>query len=138
MIDTVQLVTITNPSRIVGIRSSEVVRALVDLSEEDKGKEAIRVLESSGRFYKLEEMLLDRSQSDFRSILIVGDETGEEYGVAVSGMIDIVNMNARDILPVPAFVMNRQKPTFVWGFARMSTGMIMLVTFEYIRTKGAA
>jgi hypothetical protein len=132
MVDTIQLLTITNSSRCIGIDSTEIARAMVDERDIALARDAIGELVKAGRFYELEEMLGGHPETDFRSILLLDSGIGKEAGVAVAGTIDIIKVNVKDILPLPEYLRKRQDPLFVWGFLQRSRRLVMLVTFQFM------
>ena len=133
MIETIKLLTITNPSRCIGIESTEIIRAVIDISDSELEKDAVGELVSSGRFFRLEEIMSNNPETDFRSILILGTGAGNEYAVSVAGTIDIVSVGIKDIIPVPEYIKKRQDPFFVWGFMERSFRLVTLVTFRFMK-----
>jgi len=137
MTDSIQLLTISTPDRIIGIDSVEIGRAITKVEEFDQARSTIEELKAKGCFFKLEDILKLREDTDYKSALVLAPIDGKECIVAASGMIDIVKINLADIIPIPDYIKKKQDTVFVWGFSENRENLIMLVTFHFIIAKGA-
>jgi hypothetical protein len=135
MIDTIQLLTITTDSSVIGMDSAEVARALLDMTRTDT--ELIDVAKTEKRFYNLGKLLDPRYAEKEESFLVIKPGAEKPIMVAFTGVVDFLKIRVSGILAVPDYIKIKQKPFFVWGFARDKEKLVTLVTFCFLSAGGA-
>jgi hypothetical protein len=125
----IEVLTVDIGGRLIGCMRDEITKVIPRVSGL---KNKIR-LKGYGEVsvIKLGELLKLKADPPYKSLLIMINDEGEKFFVAVPEVKDTVKLSTTWIDVVPDYIRRKQQPLVVWGFYNHDEQSIMLITFSY-------